>query len=244
MKKLTLFIFISIISQYSYSQNNRLQEHNAIGWMATTIALPVSKKISFHTEYQWRRANFLKHWQQSLLRPGITFKINPQVSFQAGYAWALTFPYGTYNLASIPKDFPEHRIYEQVVLTSGIGKTTLTNRIRLEQRWIGRFTSNESEDPFYVFMNRLRYMPRLDFPLSKKWYLAAYDEILMGFGKNVGENIFDQNRVSTIVGYNGSNHFRIEGGFINQTVQLGREIENKNVFQYNNGLILSSFFNF
>jgi hypothetical protein len=86
-------------------------------------------------------------------------------------------------------------------------------------------------------------MPRLDFYLTEKWYAAAYDEILIGFGKNVGENIFDQNRISAVLGYKASGLFKVEAGFLHQTLQLGREIETKNVFQYNSGLIINTYFN-
>ncbi|HSU49840.1 MAG TPA: DUF2490 domain-containing protein [Segetibacter sp.] len=244
MRKPILVLIILLTSTYSYSQGSRLSEHNSIGWFTTTISPSISKKVSLHVEYQWRRVNFLKHWQQSLLRTGVTYKVNQQIAMQAGYAWAPTFPYGTYTLSAVPKVFPEHRIYEQIVLASSIGKSTLSNRLRLEQRWIGRFASIDSDDPSFIFLNRFRYMPRLDFPLSAKWYASAYDEILIGFGKNVGENVFDQNRISAMVGYKASPKFRIEAGFINQTLQLGREIDNKNVFQYNSGFIMNSYFNF
>jgi hypothetical protein len=46
------------------------------------------------------------------------------------------------------------------------------------------------------------------------------------------------------MGYKANKNFRVEGGFLNQTVQLGREIEGKNVFQYNNGVIINTYFNF
>lgn len=245
MRKAIVFAIIFILLWvHSFSQTNRVSEHNSIGWFTAIVSPSISKKVSFHMEYQWRRANFLKHWQQSLLRTGITYKVNQQIVLQAGYAWAPTFPYGTYTLAAVPKVFPEHRIYEQVVLSSAIGKSTLSNRLRLEQRWIGRFASVDDDQPSFIFLNRFRYMPRLDIPLSAKWYMAGYDEIFIGFGKNVGENVFDQNRIGAMVGYKASPKFRIEGGFMNQTLQLGREISNKNVFQYNSGLILNTYFNF
>src|SRR5205085_7628753 len=110
----------------------------------------------------------------------------------------------------------------------------LTNRFRLEQRWLGRFASMEAEEPEFVYLNRFRFMPRLDFPIKEKWFGAVYDEILIGFGKNVGENVFDQNRVAVLLGFKASGNFRIEAGYINQTVQLSREIDGKNAFQYNN----------
>lgn len=70
----------------------------------------------------------------------------------------------------------------------------------LEQGWIGRYSnaSLEKEDQF-VFSSRFRYMFRLQIPLKGNTigdnipYAAVYDELLIGFGKNVNENVFDQN---------------------------------------------------
>jgi hypothetical protein len=93
-------------------------------------------------------------------------------------------------------------------------------------------------------------MYRLQMPIGKKKiedktpYAAIYNEILIGFGKNVNENVFDQNRLAMLLGYRFNKIFRVEGGFLQQIVQLGREVNNRNVYQYNNGIILNSYFNF
>lgn len=244
MRKIVFVISAAFISQLSFSQNNRLSEHNTIGWFTATITPAISKKVSLHTEYQWRRDNVVKDWQQSLLRVGVNYKVHSQVTLHAGYGWIKTFPYGTYNLSAVAKPNPEHRIYEQVTVTSNIGKSALSHRLRIEQRWLGRFASVDDDKPGFNYLNRFRYMPRLDIYVNEKWYAALYDEIFIGFGKNAGENIFDQNRIALMVGYKARKNFRLEGGFLNQTVQLAREIENKNVFQYNSGIILNTYFNF
>lgn len=243
MRKIGFVITAAIVNHISFAQS-RISEENTIGWLTTTITPAISKKVSIHTEYQWRRDNLVKDWQQSLLRVGVNFKVQPQLTLHLGYGWIETYPYGTYTLSAVPRRFPEHRIYEQLVVTGNVGKSTLLHRLRLEQRWLGRFASINTEKPSYVFLNRLRYMPRLDIPLTENWFAAVFDEIFIGFGKNVGENVFDQNRVSALIGYKANKTFRIEGGFLNQTVQLGREIESKNVFQYNNGVIINTYFNF
>jgi hypothetical protein len=243
MKEL-LFVAALFSCQFSFSQSNRISEHNTIGWFTTIITPSVSKKVSLHGEYQWRRDNVINDWQQSLLRIGVNYKIHPQITLHAGYGWIKTFPYGTYNLSPIPKSFPEHRIYEQVVVTGNIGKAVLLHRLRLEQRWLGRFQSLDDKKPNFVFLNRFRYMPRVDVPLNEKVYAALYDEIFIGFGKNVGENVFDQNRASVLAGYKASKTFRVEAGFLSQIVQLSREVESKNVYQYNSGLIINTYINF
>ena len=130
----------------------------------------------------------------------------------------------------------------QLTVTSNIGKVAISHRLRLEQRWIGKLHTMASDGPDeWVYLNRVRYMPRVDVPLSKKVYAAAYDEIHIAFGKNVGENIFDQNRIAALMGYKFHPKFRAEAGIINQTLQFGREINNKNVIQSNTGFLVNGY---
>ena len=241
-------IFLVLISQSVFCQN-RISNHNNIGWYAYNGTFKLDSKFSIHTEYQWRRNDYIETWQQSLLRLGINYQANPNLQLRLGYAWAETFPYGEIPING--KDFTEHRIYEMATVTDKIGKIDLSHRFMLEQRWVGRYSNADltSEDQ-YPFLNRARYMIRLQMPLKgnsiadKTPYVAVYDELMIGFGKNVGENIFDQNRIGVLVGYKFNNLVRVEGGYLNQIVQLGREVEGKNVFQYNNGFIVSANFTF
>lgn len=242
MKKLVLLSLLLLVITHSAIAQARTNEYNSIGWFTTTITPAISKKLSGHIEYQWRRDNFITDWQQSLLRVGLNYKFHPQVTVHLGYGWILTFPYGDNSIAAVRKTFPEHRIYEQLVINSPIGKVSLMHRLRIEQRWLGKLRTLASDGPDeWVYLNRVRYMPRIDVPITKKLYAAAYDEIFIGFGKNVGENIFDQNRISGLIGYKFNSSIRLEGGPFNQTVQLGREIGGKNLVQNNNGFIINSY---
>ena len=54
-----------------------------------------------------------------------------------------------------------------------------------------------------------------------------YNELFIGFRKIVNINIFDQNRIGIQVGYRVNKVVRIEGGFLNQTLQIGRQINGK-----------------
>jgi hypothetical protein len=65
------------------------------------------------------------------------------------------------------KDFTEHRIYEMATVTDKIGKIDLSHRFMLEQRWVGRYSNaNLTSEDQYPFMNRARYMIRLQMPLK------------------------------------------------------------------------------
>ena len=71
-----------------------------------------------------------------------------------------------------------------------------------------------------------------------------YDEIFIQFGENVQENIFDQNRLSGLIGYKLNKYFKLELGYLNQSVLLGREIGGRNILQKNNGFIMNTYLNF
>jgi hypothetical protein len=241
------FVFFCVMSK---AQNTRINDYNTIGWFSYSGTVKLNSKWGIHTEYQWRRDNLVTTWQQSLLRLGINYQLHPKLQLRIGYAWAETYAYGDIPLQSFGKTFTEHRSYQMATITDKLGWLDLTHRFLLEQRWIGRFNSAASvtEDDFF-FVNRLRYLYRMQLPLlgntvdSKEPYLAAYNEIIIGFGKNIAENIFDQNRIGLLLGYKFNNLVRVEAGYINQTLKLGREVNSRNVFQHNNGLLVNTVFN-
>lgn len=242
MKKLLIVMFL-LAGIASHAQN-RISETNNIGWYAGTVTLNLSEKWGIHNEYQWRRTDYIENWQQGLLRVGVNYKPLNGVLLRAGYAWAETYAYGGIPLNRYGKDFTEHRTFEMVQLMQKLGSVDVSHRFMLEQRWVGRYNSaaSNSEDG-YNYMNRLRYMARIQVPVYKKLYVAAYDEIFIGFGKKVGENIFDQNRLGLLAGCQFTKEFRAEAGYLNQIVQLGREINGSNVFQHNSGFIVSAVLN-
>lgn len=247
---LTLLVFFLVLGN-GFSQNNRETEYNSIGWYAFFGNYKIDDKWSLHGEFQWRRVDWITNPQQNLYRVGVNYKIHPQVTFRVGYAFIDTFNYGDQPLAGNGIRFPEHRLYQMALINNPIGKVLLSHRFMLEQRWVGRsLDPNATKADESVFLNRIRYMFRADLPLKgpsledKEPYLAVYDEVFIGFGKNVNQNIFDQNRLGILAGYRFSGSVRIEGGYFNQILQFGRLVNGKNYFQNNQGLIINSFFNF
>lgn len=249
--KLYLLSLALILLTVAIAQNNRLTDKNAIGWYNYFGNFKLNNKFGIHTEYQWRRDNTITHWQQSLLRVGVNYSLNPRVLFRIGYAWIETFNYGDYPINTLGRDFTEHRLFQMLQLSHKEGIVDLSHRFMLEQRFVGKYSnaSIAKEDEFPL-LNRLRYMFRAQVPLkgkeikNKTPYVAGYNEIFIGFGKNVNTNVFDQNRLGLLIGYKFNNSIRIEGGYLNQIVQLGRQIGSQNLFQYNNGIILNMNFNF
>lgn len=241
------FLFTTLLT---FSQNTRLSHFNTIGWYNYSGTLKLTNHTGVYTEYQWRRNNLITDWQQSLLRVGIDYNLNPHVLVRVGYAWIETFPYGAYPINNLGRDFTEHRIFEMIQLSNKEGIVDCSHRFILEQRFVGKYSSMAvREEDEFPLLNRIRYMARVQLPLKgtnindRTPYVAIYDEILIGFGKNVNANIFDQNRLGILLGYHFNKRVRIEAGYINQVLQFGRQIEGLNVFQYNNGVIVNANFN-
>ncbi len=251
MKKLVLAAITSLFTIVSFAQNTRITDPNTIGWLGYNGTIKLNKNWSIHTELQLRRDRLITEPQQDLYRTGINYIISNKLSLRAGYALAETYNYGDIPINNLGKQFTEHRIYQMATLNDKAGLFEFSHRFMLEQRWIGRYTnaSLTKEDNF-VYWNRFRYMFRTNIPLNgrsiadKTPYLSVYDEILIGFGKNVNENVFDQNRLAILLGYRFSPKVRLEGGYLNQIVQLSREVNGRNVFQDNKGVLLSTILNF
>lgn len=251
MKKLLLLTFLFLNGLVSYSQNTRITDPNTIGWYAFTANIKLNNTWSLNSEFQWRRDELITEPMQNLWRTGLNYTVNPKLGIRLGYALVETFNYGDIPLNNFGKQFTEHRSWQMVNLSDKISSFELSHRFMLEQRWIGRYSnaSLENEDQF-IFSNRFRYMFRLQVPLKGNSigdntpYAAVYDEVLIGFGKNVNENVFDQNRLGILLGYRFSSKVRIEGGYLNQIAQLSREVNGRNVFQNNKGILLSTILNF
>jgi hypothetical protein len=233
------------------AQNTRLTDHNSVGWYSFFTTVKVAPKVSFHGDFQYRRDDYVVKDLQNLLRVGINYQLHPRITTRVGYAHAETFAYGDIPLNSLGRQFSENRTFEAITITDKINKVDLSHRFMLEQRWVGRYsTAAAKTEDLFPLTNRLRYMLRAQLPLkgtsiaNKTPYVVAFQEILIQFGKNVGENIFDQNRLCLLLGYRFNNNYRLEAGVINQNVLFGREVDNRNVMQYNIGPTVNLVTNF
>lgn len=177
----------------------------------------ISEKIGWHSEIQIRRNELIAKKQQLLLRTGVDYYSN-HYRFTLGYAFIETYPYGEFAVANA---FPEHRIWEQLLVTHNVGMVKLSHRYRLEQRMLGNAATGEFANG--RFENRVRYLAKLTLDITKSerpLYLAVYDEIFLNIGKEVAYNIFDQNRLYGAVGITLLPDLKLEVGYMYQLAQL------------------------
>ena len=209
-----------LLSLSTLAAQQRVVDHNAHGWYMYFGDHPVSEKWGVHLEGQYRRHDVIRGWQQLLLRPGVNYTVSESVMLTAGYAFVNTHRYGDFPAAA---RFPEHRIFQQALVKHGIGKVAISHRYRLEQRYIGEAAigaGGEPEVQRYRYENRFRYMLRGVIPFGEsKYYLAAYDELFVNFGRNVASNVFDQNRAYLALGRKMGKPGNLELGYMNQIVQ-------------------------
>ncbi len=204
------------------TNKNIVTQYN--GWYMYFGNHRVSEKLSIHTEYQWRRHDWITDWQQSLLRAGLDWHVNNAFMLTGGYGWIKSFPYGE---QPIPFSFNEHRIWQQLVLQQNTGRLYFHHRYRLEQRFLESISADTNGNPQedgYNFRNRARYRLFLTVPLSRSelkdntLFIGVYDEVFLGFGKGIGKNILDQNRLYFALGWRFNKDYNIQLGYLNHYV--------------------------
>jgi hypothetical protein len=191
-----------------------VRDINANGWFMYFGDHPVKGRWEAHVEGQWRRHDVVNNWQQLLLRPGVNYQINEQLTLTGGYAFIETHRYGGY---AAPFNTIEHRIWQQALVLQRGGRVRLQHRFRPEQRWI-RPSGNNWDNEQWRYQNRFRYLGKATVPLQGRWFGAFYDEIFLNIAPNIGARVFDQNRAYAAVGRRLGRHSSVEVGYLHQLV--------------------------
>jgi len=237
--KISLLCLIFLLGQSSKANNIREVRSQNHGWYMYFGNHRLAKSWSLHTEYQWRRANWITDWQQSLARIGLDFRLKENFVITAGYGLIHTYPYGDFPVMTT---FLEHRIWQQINTTNQIGRFTFGHRFRLEQRWsqhISAPSHGETMKHGFDYSNRFRFMINVIVPLNKPkiesgvLFFRFYDEAFINFGKQVKLNIFDQNRLFGALGFQFSNQGNLQLGYMNQLLikSDGIRVENNHTLQ-------------
>ena len=237
------FIAIFLLQSLLVEGQTRAHANNTNAWLMYFGNHKFSSQMGLHAEAQWRRSEFFSENQQLLLRAGLEFYAKSDFRFTIGYAFVETYPYGEF---AVQQAFPEHRIWQQLLVPQALGNVRLTHRYRLEQRMIGNASTGQFENGRYE--NRTRYMAKATLNIADgkhPVFVALYDEIFINFGQDVGYNIFDQNRLYGAVGFSISTNLKIELGYLYQVVQL-RSLDGsslKNRIENNHTLQIALFSN-
>ncbi|WP_189337161.1 DUF2490 domain-containing protein [Flavobacterium laiguense] len=183
----------------------------------TWVSLNTVTKFSDHwgivADVHVRENGFFESNNFYFLRGGVTYIPNSSVSLTGGYAhmWLAPTKEGWSTYAD------ENRIYQQAQLNTKVGKVSVLQRIRNEQRWQEKMANDEPTGELR-FTDRVRYLASFNIPIfnKKNWpLLVVSDEILIHFGKEVVYNTFDQNRLFVGIRQNINPKLSFDLGYMN-----------------------------
>jgi hypothetical protein len=200
------------------------QQSNVSGWLASFNTIKLKGPLSLHFDGQLRSTDQVKQVQTILLRPGLNYHISKQFVASLGYAYIGN----RRSIGTVDGLAPEHRIWQQLLISHPAGFIPVSHRFRLEQRFISRsFVQNSTlKTDGYDYANRVRYFTRGIIPFNgekgfqKGMFAALQNEIFVNFGdkRTVNGKFFDQNRAYAAIGYRLKPQLDVEAGYMNQYV--------------------------
>ncbi len=210
LKKLFVLLFFLPFSVYA-------QKTDVGNWFIYFGNQKINSRWNWHNEVQYRNYNFIGDLQQLLLRTGIGYNLTENNNnILLGYGFINSQRYLPNSDQKVGTD--EHRIYQQFITRQNFGRVFVQHRYRLEERFL--------PDDFQM---RFRYFLSFNVPINHKtmtnktFYASAYNEIFV----NKQGTYFDRNRLYGALGYVIDKNFRVEAGFMAQTLQN----TNRNQFQ-------------
>ncbi|MGI4728758.1 MAG: DUF2490 domain-containing protein [Janthinobacterium lividum] len=199
---LTTILFLAGIFK-SYAQT----ETQYSGWLALYHKQKIAGKWGYLFDAQYRTDKQFSQTSAYFFRPGITYEITKSQSTGAGYTF-----FGSYETEKNSRIFyAENRIWEQYQIKAKIGKSTLSNRLRLEQRFINTENGGFSQRLRYYIRNQIPLV-RVDSSFTKGIYAALQNEVFVNVQhRERGSNSFlDQNRSYASFGYRFSKKIDVE----------------------------------
>lgn len=211
-KKLLSLYIILLVSHAGFSQ--------AGSWNIINAKLDLNERWNLFGEAQIRSLKFYDDFHYYELKAGITYAISKTFTASAGFGIFDTYsPGGNFNS---PKVNDEYRSWLQISMQQYEKRLKFEHRYRAEQR----FTSNG-------FRNRFRYRLSTIYPLNrvkvdpKTLFLNISDEI---FFTNRAP-YFERNRLFIGLGYEFSELFSIQSGYMKQFDYRINDETGRNFFQ-------------
>ena len=198
--KYKIILFCSLFLFFSNTDAQETGEDKLGSWYMYSGSHKISNKISLKSAVQIRTYEPVSNFNILFLSAGASYSINKNLS--AGFNYA----YQNWDKSFESNDVPntnEHRFIEQISLKSLVGNTSLSNRLRLENRFIDNDSSEETQ-------HRLRYRFQAKFPLSKKLFLNFYDELFY----NLEGFKFQQNRLYGALGIKAADNYSFQLGYM------------------------------
>lgn len=200
--QLTLILSFCLINSLLYSQS----KDNYNMWFQYLMSAKITDKSTLTALTQYRSFDLAYDTRLFLMNAYVDYEVVENIKPAAG---AMFLILESYNVDDSKKIRYEKRPFQQVTADYYIGRTSISNRLRVEERFI----SNPDE-----FEVRIRYLISVRIPFNKK----GEKEKLYGILKNeIRMNVdklepFDSNRITAGLGIKLGKNSALELAFINQ----------------------------
>ncbi|PRP65920.1 hypothetical protein BST86_01860 [Nonlabens agnitus] len=188
-------------------------EHNS-SWNTLSIKMDVKERLFVRSEFNFRRTNFIKDWEQIVLRPSIEYRLDKSITAATGYSYIKNYSYSNF---STPLDFKENNLWQQLFIQHSINQFEISHRLRFEERF--RETIDSTDNRHIIsktdYSGRLRYRLIITIPLfsADNISVLAYDEVFLDFQKRFQPQKIDQNWIFLGLRFRESEHITISSGF-------------------------------
>lgn len=212
------------------------RETHYSSWNTINIHKKVNEKWSVNTEFNFRRTNFLRDWEQFIIRPFVHYTFENDLDIAVGYSYIRNYNYADF---STPIDFTENNIFQQLTIKHKFSRFSFNHRLRFEER----FQENvvEIEPNVYSidgirYRNRFRYrfqiaVPLKTFKATTSLSLVVYDEVHLDFGNGLRPEKLDQNWMFVGISFRASEHIKIRSGYHDIYAKRGAIFINNQIWE-------------
>lgn len=184
-------------------------------WLGFYTKYHINDRWAYYGEYHVRKRNGFDDMAQVYLRFGATYRLRKYLDVTVGYVHPFYWAPNS-NDPNVDNIVQQYRLWQQAVLATPFEHIKLYHQLRTEQRWRRDFEKGSS----FELTHRFRYKMTVYVPLNKPafenhtLFLSLYNEIFIQAGKSVVYNHLEDNRAFAGVGYNLSEQFQIQGGYM------------------------------
>lgn len=220
--KIKLKLLVSVLFVFLYSflfsqKNSKNVIHGDQQWSQYYNRIKLSEKYTLVSDGSFRWKNNFKEKTLALIRTGLSYNFHESNSVAFGIA--STISYSSNRIRKL-----ELRGWQEIYLNERIKRLSISNRIRLEERYFKNVINNELEAG-YNFNYRFRYRFYVSIPLNNNTIkdntvsINIGDEIFLNFGKEIVHTVFDNNRIITGITYQYNMKLSVTLNYVNQFSQ-------------------------
>jgi len=227
MKDICTALLLILVFNQARAQEQK--DSHSSSWNSFIPRVKIDNSFYTVSEFHFRRTNFLKDWEQFIIRPAIHFKKNETYDFAIGYSYIRNY---TFSDFTVPINTNEHNIWQQVQLSHAQGKINFKHRFRLEERFIDKIVS--LPDGLYnidgnIYNNRFRYRLTLTKPIikidkNKGISVKIFNELFINLEDGIRPKSFNQNWFYVGLDYPITSKMALGMGYHNIGLQDGNNI--------------------